>query len=362
MALRFHWMLPKGGEVVPGALQTPHEALRYRADSTTEGSLAPRPDLPGWTHFACAAERAGIESVLISFSRYEPDPLVVSAALGCVTSKLTFMLACRAGLTQPASFVQQLNTLSGILGGRVSLNLVAGSSLAEQRGYGDFLAHDDRYARAGEFLAICEQFWRNGGEADFQGRFFSVENGKLHTPWTANGHRRPEIYISGHSEAALRLVAEHGSCWLRVADTPEAIADSVARMREAGISVGLRLCILTRPTHEEAVRTVESLVPNDDGGGQAAAVKLKDDSLMHRQAAGNGSGWISPTLWTGLVPFYGPVWTTLAGTPRELADAFLAWGSIGVEQFILSGWPELDTVETFGSDVLPLIREGEACR
>ncbi len=370
MALRFHWMLPKAGEVVPGAKQTPREAVRYRADSTIEGSSAPYPDLPGWTHFAHAAENAGIESVLISFSRYEPDPLVVSAALGCATTKLTFMLACRAGLTQPAAFVQQINTLSQLLGGRVSLNLVAGSSLSEQRGYGDFLPHDDRYARAGEFLTICNQFWRNGGEAGFRGHFYCVENGKLLTPFGENGKNgraggrsKPEVYISGHSEAAHRLVVEHGSCWLRVADTPEAIADSVKQMRDAGVSVGLRLCLLTRPTHEEAVDAVESLVPRDNGGGQATAVALKDDSVMHRDAAEDRvPAWHSPNIWTGLVPFYGPVWTTLAGTPREIAEAFLAWGEIGVEQFILSGWPELDTVETFGREVLPLIREGEACR
>ena len=59
---------------------------------------------------------------------------------------------------------------------------------------------------------------------------------------------------------------------------------------------------------------------------------------------------------------FGPVWTTMLGTPQELADAFLAYERIGVTELILSGWPELDTVETFGREVLPLIREGEACR
>ena len=67
-----------------------------------------------------------------------------------------------AGLIQPAPFVQQINTLSGLIGGRVALNIVAGSSTAEQRGYGDFLEHDDRYARAEEFLHVCKSFW--GGE------------------------------------------------------------------------------------------------------------------------------------------------------------------------------------------------------
>jgi hypothetical protein len=78
-------MLPKGGEVAVDAPQTPREAARYRIESTHSTSPAPRPDMKGWLHFARHAEEAGIESVLISFSRYEPDPLLVSCALGGAT-------------------------------------------------------------------------------------------------------------------------------------------------------------------------------------------------------------------------------------------------------------------------------------
>ena len=56
----------------------------------------------------------------------------------------------------------------------------------------------------------------------------------------------------------------------------------------------------------------------------------------------------------------GPVWTTLLGTPSEIADALLAYKTIGVTQFIMSGWPELDEVITFGREVVPLVREAEA--
>jgi alkanesulfonate monooxygenase len=59
------------------------------------------------------------------------------------------------------------------------------------------------------------------------------------------------------------------------------------------------------------------------------------------------------------VPHYGPVWTTLLGTPRELADAFLAYKRIGVTEFIISGWPETDEVVLFGKEILPLVREAE---
>ena len=69
--------------------------------------------------------------------------------------------------------------------------------------------------------------------------------------------------------------------------------------------------------------------------------------------------WLSRTLWGGLVPHYGPVWTTLIGTPDELADALLAYKEIGVDQFILSGWPEVDEISIFGSEVVPRVRDAE---
>jgi hypothetical protein len=42
----------------------------------------------------------------------------------------------------------------------------------------------------------------------------------------------------------------------------------------------------------------------------------------------------------------------------ELADAF-AYKQIGVSEFIISGWPELDEVDIFGRELLPLIRREE---
>ena len=361
MSLRFHWMLPKGGEVAVDAPQTPKEAARYRILSTNPASPAPRPDLNGWAHFARHAEEAGIDSVLISFSRYEPDPLLVSCALGAATARLKFIVAFRSGLMQPTSFVQQINTLSALINGRVSLNIVAGSSSLEQHGYGDFLAHDERYARAEEFLAVCHSFWRAQGEIDFAGKYYRVEQGKLHTPFLATDRRAPEIYISGHSEQSAQLAYSQGSCWLRVIDTPERLAPVVERIRALGIGVCLRLGLICRPTREEAVATAEALLPDDQ---EENTTTLKDDSQMYREGKTVASDeyWLNRSLWAGLVPHYGPVWTTLLGTPNELAEAFLAYKQIGVTEFIISGWPELDEMVRFGKEVLPLVREGEQRR
>lgn len=359
--LRFHWMLPQGGEVA--ASNGPQSAARYRIEATRRGSPAGTPDLEGWTEFAESAEEAGIESVLISFSRCEPDPLIVAAGLGARVHRLKFIVAYRSGLMLPSVFVQQLNTVSALIGGRLAVNLVAGSTVHEQHGYGDFLDHDQRYERAAEFLAVCRAFWRAGekGKVDFRGRHYRVEGGELHSRFVAPDRPMPEIYVSGHSRSAERLAYDQGSCWLRVAESPGKIEPLVARSLERGVEVCLRACVLCRPTREEALAVLRSLLLDRDSGSRLRSTEIKDDSVMHREAprVDDEAGWLDRTLWTGLVPYTSPVWTTLVGTPDELARAFLDYRRIGVSQFILSSWPERDEVVRFGREVIPRVRAGE---
>lgn len=356
MNLRFHWMLPKGGEVGMKSAQETSRVL-----TTKRSSACALPDMSGWLRFACCAEEAGIESVLLSFSRYEPDTMQVACAVGLATRTLKFIVAYRSGLMQPTTFVQQVNSLAALIGGRVALNIVAGSSTEEQRGYGDFLEHDERYARAEEFLAICHSFWRNEKEVDFDGKYFRVQGGRLHTPYFAPHRSAPEIYVSGHSEQAERLAATQGSCWLRLIDTPENLANSVAQTRERGVEVCLRLGLICRPTRDEAIRAAEAMLPDEEIGKQERGILTRSDSqtLQSALATADKVGWMNQNLWAGLVPYYGSSAITLLGSPQELADAFLAYKRIGVTQFIISGWPKLDEMVIFGNEVLPLIRDAE---
>jgi alkanesulfonate monooxygenase len=148
---------------------------------------------------------------------------------------------------------------------------------------------------------------------------------------------------------------------LRAADAPEKLRSPVERVRQLGLEVCLRLCILARPTRQEAIRVAESMLPQSDIPKTQRRIAEKDDSQMYleAQSPGDSSNWLTRSLWTGFVPYYGPVWMTLLGTPAEIADALLEYKALGVTQFIISGWPELDTVVAFGRDVLPLVRERE---
>jgi alkanesulfonate monooxygenase len=384
MTLRFHWMMPKGGEV---GMRTAQETSRVA--TTKASSPAALPDMEGWTRFARCAEDAGIESVLLSFSRFEPDTILIACAMGQVTTRLKFIVAYRMGLMQPATFVQQINTLSGLIDGRVDLNIVAGSSAIEQRGYGDFLDHDERYARAEEFLSVCRAFWANNGDVNFEGKYCHVEKGRIFTPFQAQaeaalsqaaarsvqvdslgyaqpmqrrGVSAPEIYVSGHSEQAQQLALTQGSCWLRLIDTPEKLSASVAHFRASGVEVCLRLCVVCRPTHEDALAAAAALLPSKEIEKEERSILSRSDSktLKDALAAADDVGWLTRNLWAGLVPFYGSSAITLVGTPRDLADAFLEYKRIGVTQFIIAGWPKLGEMMIFGREVLPLIRAMES--
>jgi alkanesulfonate monooxygenase len=332
-----------------------------RVLTTDRSSACGQPDMEGWVRFARCAEEAGIESLLLSFSRYEPDTLMIACAVGRATRKLKFIVAYRSGLMQPTTFVQQLNTLSGLIEGRVAVNIVAGSSTAEQRGYGDFLEHDERYARAEEFLAICHAFWRRQEEVDFEGNYFRVERGRLHTPYIASERTSPEIYVSGHSPQAEHLALAQGSCWLRLIDTPETLAPLVARTRERGVEVCLRLGLICRPTRDEAIQAAQAMLPDEEIGRRERGILAGSDSrtLQGALATADTVGWMNQNLWAGLVPYYGSSAITLLGSPRELSAAFLEYKRIGVTQFIISGWPKLDEMIIFGREVLPLVRDAE---
>lgn len=355
-SLKFHWMLPKGGEV---AMKTAQETARVLTNQS--GSPAAIPDLEGWTRFARSAEAHGIDSVLLSFSRFEPDTLMISSSLGQVTDRLGFIAAYRLGLMQPALFVQQINTLSGFIGDRLSLNIVAGSSAEEQRGYGDFLDHDERYERAEEYLAICRAFWENE-PVDHIGKYYTVEKGQIATPYLGSRGSTPEIFIAGHSDSAQRLALSQGSCWLRLIDTPEKIAPFGRLASAAGKSLCLRLCLVCRETKEAALAAAEALLPHDQTITRRERKILsgaESKTLTGALELSDEIAWLNETIWTGLIPHYGSSAITVVGSYEEVAQSLQRYQGVGVSQFIISGWPKLDEMEIFGRNVLPLIRKIE---
>jgi alkanesulfonate monooxygenase len=353
--IRFHWRMVQGGER-PGASRS------YQA-SLCESGL---PDLEPQARFCTLAEEAGMDGVLVDFGWSKPDSILLSTALGLRTKRIKFIIAYRSGLMSPTTFVQQINTLSALIDGRVAVNVVAGHSPEEQRFYGDFLSHDERYARTEEFFDVCNRFWYGSGEVDFAGRHYRIEHGKLNTPYVASdGAQGPELYIAGNSAAAAKVAITQGSCWMMLADAPEAIAPKAEPVLRAGKTVGLRLSVITRPTRAEALRAAREIAASEPGGfdskkAESGFISRSDSVGLRSTHALAERDWLTPCLWTGLVRTHGAPALALVGAPDEIADQILELKAVGITQLILSGWPKLEEMLIFGREVLPRVRQREA--
>jgi alkanesulfonate monooxygenase len=340
MPIRFHWRLPQGGD-------RPGRPLDQSA-----------PDLEEQIPFCRDAEAFGIDSLLVDFGLTKADSIVLSTALGMMTSKIRFIIAYRSGLLAPTSFVQQLNTLSALIDGRIALNIVAGSSPEEQRSYGDYLEHDARWERTDEFLAIARAIWRDGS-ADFRGEHYRVERAAVRTSFVAgDGRRAPEIYVGGTSDGAREVAAKHAQCWLMPADVPARVAAQVAPMLRRGVEAGIRTMIVARATREEAVAAAHAY--RDAGPRVPPPTKDTDSQMILRGNARAADEWLTPWLWTGAMATHGTMAVAIVGSYDEVADALLAYRAAGVTQFILSGWPKREELQIFGTEVLGRVREREA--
>jgi alkanesulfonate monooxygenase len=321
------------------------------------------PDLEAQINFCRCAEESGIDSLLTDFGFSKPDSILLAAALGMATEKIKFIVAYRSGLLCPTIFVQQLNTLSALINGRFSLNIVAGHSPEEQRFYGDYLAHDERYARTEEFLSICQALWKRNGDVNFDGKYYKVENARLNIPFISSERTSPEIFIGGSSPPAQRLAINHGTCWMRIADAPEKVRGEILPALKAGVEVGMRMAIIARPSREEAVRAASSLIEslNVEAKDREKENEFvhKSDSTSIKAAYGLETEWLTSYLWTGAVRQIGGPAIALVGSPEEIASAIMEYREVGVTQFIFSGWPKLDEMIYFGKEILPLVRKKE---
>ena len=77
-----------------------------------------------------------------------------TAALIRETQRLKFLVAFRPGALSPTLAAQKAATYQRISGGRLLLNIVTGGDAGEQRRFGDWLDHDERYDRTDEFLTV----------------------------------------------------------------------------------------------------------------------------------------------------------------------------------------------------------------
>ncbi len=66
---------------------------------------------------------------------------------------------------------------------------------------------------------------------------------------------------------------------------------------------------------------------------------------------------IHPNLWAGVGLVRGGAGTAMVGSHAEIADLVEQYAEVGIEEFVLSGYPHLEEAYHFGEGVLPVLEE-----
>lgn len=357
MSLVFHWFLPTNGDsrhVVGGSHGTP--ATRSARDRP--------PTVAYLGQIARAAEDLGFVGVLTPTGAWCEDAWLTTAMVSRHTERLKFLVAFRPGFLSPTLAAQMASTFQRQSGGRLLLNVVTGGESHEQRAYGDFLDKDARYHRTGEFLDIVRELWE-GRTVDARGRHLHVEDARL----ARVPDPLPEIYFGGSSPIAGEIAARHADVYLTWGEPPAAVAEKIARVRGSAeregrrIRFGIRLHVITRDTAAQAWAEADRLLDGFDAetveAVQAGLARSESEGQRRMRALHGGSRErleIHPNLWAGIGLVRGGAGTALVGSHDEVADRIGEYAALGIEEFVLSGYPHLEEAYWFGEGVLPRLR------
>jgi alkanesulfonate monooxygenase len=314
---------------------------------------------------ARAADECGYFGVLLPTGKSCEDSWVIASAMVPLTKRLRFLVAVRPGLQEPSVAARMAATLDRISDGRLLINVVTGGDPGELRGDGVFLDHSDRYAVTDEFLTIWRGLMR-GETVTFNGRHLRIEAGKLLYPPVQQPY--PPLYFGGSSGAGQAVAAEHVDVYLTWGEPPAAVAEklAVAKAAAAGrgrrFSFGIRLHVIVRETSAEAWAAADHLISRLDDGAIAAAQSAFsrfDSEGQRRMAALHGGRRdnlvVSPNLWAGIGLVRGGAGTALVGNPEEVAARMREYMALGIDRFILSGYPHLEECYRFAELVFPLL-------
>jgi len=317
-----------------------------------------------WDHcrdLVLRAERNGFDSVLLpSGYALGIDAVSFAAGIAPLTSRIRLLLAVRAGEMWPPQLARQLATIDRMAAGRLDVNIIS-SDLP-----GAPLASTPRYERTLEVMQIVRTLL-DGRRLQHRGAFYDLD---LDPPATTTLSRRcPPLYFGGLSDAARECAAAGADVYLMWPDTEDAVAALIADMRTRAehhdrlLRFGYRVHIVVRDTEREARVAADRLVSRLDTlvGESIRASSLDSTSVgVRRQAelrdAATGDGFIEPNLWTGIGRARSGCGAAIVGDPDQVLEKLNRYRALGIDSFILSGYPHANECDLFTEHVLPRLR------
>jgi alkanesulfonate monooxygenase len=349
MSLDIFWFLPTSGDT------------RYLGAS----DFGREPSIEYLRQIAVSSEYLGYDGLLIPTGSSCLDPWIVAASLIPVTQRIKLLVALRTSLGAPVAVARQTATLERALHGRLLLNVVPGGDTTELEADGIFLDHDARYEHADEFLTIWKRLLE-GETLDFDGKYLKVKNARNYYPTVQRPH--PPLYFGGSSPAAHELAAKQVDAYLSWGEPPAQVKEKIDDVRERAarygrtVRFGVRLQVIARETTAEAWADANRLISrlSDEDIARAQANFERMDSIGQRRISTLHGGRrdkleISPNLWAGIGLVRGGAGTALVGDAATVAERLQEYVDLGVDSFVLSGYPHLEEAHRFAELLFPLL-------
>lgn len=318
-----------------------------------------------WEHcrnIVLAAEKGGFDNVLLpSGYALGIDTTIFAGAIAALTRRIRLLMAVRVGETWPPQLARQIATLDRIAEGRLTVNIISSDMP------GETMASAPRYARTVEVMQILKTIL-NGEPLDHQGEHYKL---KLDPPGvTTVSGKCPPLYFGGLSEDAREASAKAADVYLMWPDTMPAVKaivdDMTARAAKYGrtLKFGYRVHVVVRETEAAARTAAERLLSHLDAKtGDAIRAKSLDATSVgvKRQAElrdAASDGYVEDNLWTGIGRARSGCGAAIVGDPDQVLAKLHAYQALGMEAFVLSGYPHAAEADLFARHVLPKLNHG----
>jgi alkanesulfonate monooxygenase len=104
---------------------------------------------------------------------------------------------------------------------------------------------------------------------------------------------------------------------------------------------------------------VQATLAGSQSTGQARQSSLH---TAYRDSGRTRDLEVYPNVWAGVGLLRGGAGTALVGSHQEVADRIKEYAGLGIQEFILSGFPHLEEAYQVGEGVLPLLGADSAAK
>ena len=328
---------------------------------------------------ARAHEDNGWDRVLFAYGSGSPDPNAAAAYIASKTDTLQLLLAHRPNVSYPTFAAKTFATIDQISNGRVTVHFITGGTDHEQQREGDYLTHDERYARTRECMSIVKRAWTSREPFDHFGQHYQFAD------FVADvfpvQQPRPQLSFGGSSAAAYQAggaEADIYCLWGEPLDrTAEQIESVQAAARAAGRTSSPKIQVAFRPiigpTEAKAWQKAHDIIGrieqriSANGGILSRRRPLTNPENTGSQrliAIAQEGERFDRALWTPTAAVTGGSGNSnaLVGTPETVAAAILDYIDLGVDIISMRGYDLLADAVDVGQQVIPIVRAEVAKR